>query len=54
MAKTNAELIDKVGELLFKHLPIMVDCYSEGRWNYDMDRSEFIKLIRKELEEESV
>ena len=45
------EVIEKVGDILFKHLPIVVDSYNDGKWEYDMDRGEFIKMIRKELEE---
>ncbi len=45
------ETIERACEWLFAHLPILVDYYNEDI-HENADRSEFIKLFRKQMEEE--
>ena len=45
------ETIERACDWLFAHLPILVDYYNEDI-HENADRSEFIKLFRKQMEEE--
>lgn len=49
--QAEAETIEKACDWLFAHLPILVDYYNEDIYE-QADRSEFIKLFRKQMEEE--
>ena len=46
-----AETIERACEWLFAHLTIIVDYYNEDI-HENADRSEFIKLFRKQMEDE--
>lgn len=49
--KAGAETIERACKWLFAHLPILVDYYNEDI-HENADKSEFIKLFRKQIEEE--
>lgn len=49
--QAEAETIERACDWLFAHLPILVDYYNEDIYE-QADRSEFIKLFRKQMEEE--
>lgn len=49
--EAEAETIERACYWLFAHLPILVDYYNEDI-HENADRSEFIKLFRKQIEEE--
>lgn len=49
--QAEAETIERACDWLFAHLPILVDYYNEDI-HENADRSEFIKLFRKQMEEE--
>ncbi len=49
--QAEAETIERACEWLFAHLTILVDYYNEDI-HENADRSEFIKLFRKQMEEE--
>ena len=49
--QAEAETIERACKWLFAHLPILVDYYNEDI-HENADRSEFIKLFRKQMEEE--
>lgn len=49
--QAEAETIERACKWLFAHLPILVDYYNEDIYE-QADRSEFIKLFRKQMEEE--
>lgn len=49
--QAEAETIEMACDWLFAHLPILVDYYNEDI-HENADRSEFIKLFRKQMEEE--
>ena len=49
--QAEAETIERACDWLFWHLPILVDYYNEDI-HENADRSEFIKLFRKQMEEE--
>lgn len=48
--QAEAETIERACEWLFAHLTILVDYYNEDI-HENADRSEFIKLFRKQMEE---
>lgn len=47
--QAEADTIERACEWLFAHLTILVDCYNEDI-HEKADRSEFIKLFRKQME----
>lgn len=47
--QAEADTIERACEWLFAHLTILVDCYNEDI-REKADRSEFIKLFRKQME----
>lgn len=49
--QAEAETIERACDWLFAHLTILVDYYNEDI-HENADRSEFIKLFRKQMEEE--
>ena len=49
--RAEAETIERACDWLFAHLTILVDYYNEDI-HENADRSEFIKLFRKQMEEE--
>ena len=49
--QAESETIERACVWLFAHLPILVDYYNEDI-HEQADRSEFIKLFRKQMEEE--
>lgn len=49
--QAEAETIERACDWLFAHLPILVDYYNEDI-HENADRSEFINLFRKQMEEE--
>ena len=49
--QAEAEAIERACKWLFAHLTIIVDYYNEDI-HENADRSEFIKLFRKQMEEE--
>ena len=49
--QAESDTIERACEWLFAHLPILVDYYNEDI-HENADRSDFIKLFRKQMEEE--
>ena len=49
--QAESETIERACDWLFAHLPILVDYYNEDI-HENADRSDFIKLFRKQMEEE--
>jgi len=50
-SQAESDTIERACDWLFAHLPILVDYYNEDI-HENADRSDFIKLFRKQMEEE--